>query len=204
MTITTNHLATATSTGRSDWVLAAPFRAHARAVLLETGLPWRALALFAGVPPQVLRSLLFGAPRRQRRIRAADAVLLWQVDATQVQHLASTPVRRDAVQARVRLLRRVAGDDEQVAEWLRVPVARVDELARGRAWCSRLTLLLAATALSALGVDGFWSLQHLEGLGFASVPAGHEDAEELTSHETIPDGDTCAGNDPHCLGHWAA
>lgn len=190
-------------TDSTDWVLAAPFRAHARSILLDTGLPWRALALHAGVPPQVLRSLLFGSGRGQRRMRAVDALLLWQVDAAQVRALGTTPVRRDAVQARVRLLRRMVGDDQRVADWLRVPVPQVDELARGRAWCSRLTLLLSATALSALGVDGFWSFQHLEGRGFAAVADGGEDADQLptTAPEARADDAT---NDPAGLRHWAA
>jgi hypothetical protein len=68
------------------WVLAAPFRAHVRRVLEQTGLPWPVIALAGDLPPAVVRSLLFGRDGRHRtrlpapaarRLLALDADRLW-------------------------------------------------------------------------------------------------------------------------------
>ncbi|WP_425309818.1 hypothetical protein AADG42_13980 [Ammonicoccus fulvus] len=53
-----------------NWVQAAPFRVHVRRILDSTGLPWRAIAGYAGVPDNVVRSLL-GRPERRRLQRLA-------------------------------------------------------------------------------------------------------------------------------------
>lgn len=63
-----------TSTGRHDWVPAAPFRAHLHHLRLATGLPWEVLAAAAGVSPTLVRHLLFGNNGRfARRISPLTA-----------------------------------------------------------------------------------------------------------------------------------
>ena len=46
------------------WLPAAPFRSHVRALIDSSGLPWRAIALEARVPPGVVRTLLLGRDGR--------------------------------------------------------------------------------------------------------------------------------------------
>lgn len=74
-----------------NWVLAAPFRLHVCRVLDGTGLPWRALAGYAGVPDNVVRSLL-GRPGRRRLRRLAPHY------AAQLLGLDPDRVRRDLAQ----------------------------------------------------------------------------------------------------------
>lgn len=64
------------------WVLAAPFRAHVRRLLDQTGLPWPVIALTADLPPSLVRSLLFGRDGRLRsRLPASAARRLLSLDA---------------------------------------------------------------------------------------------------------------------------
>lgn len=65
------------------WVTAAPFRAHLRQLLDQTGLPWRVLAGEAGLPDRVVRTLLHGrAGRPLRRIAPHYARRLLRLDGT--------------------------------------------------------------------------------------------------------------------------
>ena len=64
------------------WVLAAPFRAHVRRLLEQTGLPWPVVALAVGLPPTLVRNLIFGRDGRHRsRLPAPAARRLLTLDA---------------------------------------------------------------------------------------------------------------------------
>jgi len=64
------------------WVLAAPFRAHVRRLLDQTGLPWPVVALATGLSPALIRNLLFGRDGRHRnRLPAPAARALLALDA---------------------------------------------------------------------------------------------------------------------------
>ena len=63
-------------------MLAAPFRAHVRRLLDQTGLPWPVIALAAGLPPALIRNLLFGRDGRHRnRLPASAARRLLALDS---------------------------------------------------------------------------------------------------------------------------
>lgn len=63
-------------------MLAAPFRAHVRRLLDQTGLPWPVIALAGGLPPVLIRNLLFGRDGRHRsRLPASAARRLLALDA---------------------------------------------------------------------------------------------------------------------------
>jgi hypothetical protein len=69
----------------SEWVDAAPFRAHARALITETGLPWRIVAAHAHIAPRALHTLLHGRgngrPVRQIHITVARSLAATSVES---------------------------------------------------------------------------------------------------------------------------
>ena len=68
-----------------DWVDAGPFRAHARALITETGLPWRIIAAHAGISPRALHTLLHGRrngqPVHQLHVSTARALAATSVES---------------------------------------------------------------------------------------------------------------------------
>jgi hypothetical protein len=65
-----------------DWVDAAPFRAHTRTLITETGLPWRIIAAHAEVSPRALHTLLHG--RRTGPVRRLHVSIARSLAATSV------------------------------------------------------------------------------------------------------------------------
>lgn len=68
-----------------DWVDAGPLRAHARALITETGLPWRIIAAHAGISPRALHTLLHGRrngqPVHQLHVSTARALAATSVES---------------------------------------------------------------------------------------------------------------------------
>lgn len=79
-----------------DWVDAAPFRDHTRALITETGLPWRIIAAHAEVSPRALQTLLHGRRNGQavRRLHVSVARALAATSVDSIQQ--STMLQTDA------------------------------------------------------------------------------------------------------------
>ncbi len=87
------------------WVAAGPFRAYARYLLATSNLPWRALAVAAGVPARVLESLLFGRAGKPRcRIPAGCGSALLNVTPDFLEAMRREPVQAQAATLAVRML----------------------------------------------------------------------------------------------------
>ncbi len=85
----------------TSWVGAAPFRAHADRLLLETGVSVRVLALALDVPPQMLQSLMAGrCGKPVRTIRRVDALRIFNSSAQSIRaRMRTQVVRRRATSA---------------------------------------------------------------------------------------------------------
>ncbi len=141
----------------TDWIDAAPFRAHLRRLVFDGGEHWRVVALACGVAPATVRRLLDGRPGSPlRRIRARDAVLLLGTDRTRLLHLAAAQVPAADTARRVATLRALGHSPVWIAGHLRVPPGELGGLADS-SWCSALVELRAACACQAAGLTGWWS-----------------------------------------------
>lgn len=83
-----------------DWVDAAPFRAHTRALITETGLPWRIIAGHAEISARALHTLLHGRrngqPVRELHVsiaRCLTATSLESIDEAATLQTDARPVR---------------------------------------------------------------------------------------------------------------
>lgn len=138
----------------TDWVSAAPFRAHLRRLVHDTGLPWRAVALYAGVPPGLVRSLLLGRrgrPVRQVHPRAARSLL--RVGYAELVELGSRRGSGVRVHRVVTLLAAGGTSAEQLAGLTGVSVTQAHAwLQAPPGWVSRRTELLVQALGQARGV----------------------------------------------------
>lgn len=75
-----------------DWLDPAPFRAHVRALIGETGLSWRLLAAHAGVAPRVVYALLHG--RRSGALRRIHVSVARALVATSTESIAAAETDR--------------------------------------------------------------------------------------------------------------
>lgn len=134
------------------WVDSDPFRAHVCALQAETGLPWRAIALAAGVSPRCVGSLLHGRQgRRVRRLRSVDAAALMHLDVAAVQGLRTSHVSaRTAQAAGLHLLSRGASIDT-LARWCQTPVSELRAVLGGARWCRAIVSLHLRAAADAVG-----------------------------------------------------
>lgn len=139
-------------TRSTDWVDARPFRSHARTLMFETGLPWRALALLAGISPAVMYGLAFDRSRGARaRVRAGDAARILLVTTDRVQGLSRIMVPADPVRGVVLALLRSGRPAAEVAAWFEVGAHDLGRLAEAPS-CSARQALLAAAAAQAIGL----------------------------------------------------
>lgn len=144
-----------TSVPSTDWVDATPFRAHVADLIHESRLPWRVVAMAAGVPAQVVRSLLFGRQGAPvRRLRGIDATSLLAVSSRGL--LAAERARVAAYEV-PRLLTALAERRWSVADIsarVDIPAWQLESLADGTApKCSQLTLWRLKAVADASGVD---------------------------------------------------
>lgn len=84
------------------WVQAAPFRAHLQCLVANSGLPWRVVALAAGLPAGTAKRLMGPSRGAGEQLRREDAQALL---ATTVDSLALLQRRRVAVTEARRALR---------------------------------------------------------------------------------------------------
>lgn len=139
----------------AHWVLATPFRAHLRHLGRTTGVPWRALALAAGVEPTLVRALLHGRGGRPlKRLHPEAARRLLELTPRSVEALRHRRVVAGEVPRRLRELRAAGVGTEELADWLQVPRSEVLALLEGPpGCCTQLTALLTEALWSARGLQ---------------------------------------------------
>ncbi|NLT31281.1 MAG: hypothetical protein GXX86_12645 [Propionibacterium sp.] len=136
------------------WLPAGPYRQHLRRLITDSGLPWRAIALYAGVPVRFVRRLAGARP--PRRVPMAVAQRLWAVTEADLAALAGTPGRRRVTARRVRWLLDRGVPPDRIAAMVGVSTGDVERLGRDRGWCSARTELLARAAVQAHAARHPW------------------------------------------------
>lgn len=102
---------------RNSWVDAAPFMLHTRWLLAVSGLPWRALAVAAGVPSGVVRALAGSGPRTGR-MRSRDAARLLKLQPDTLAERARTNVPIHTTRRMMRILSNRGWPDAAIAEFV--------------------------------------------------------------------------------------
>lgn len=103
-----------------DWVNAAPFRDHTRALITETGLPWRIIAAHAEVSPRALQTLLHGRRNGQpvRRLHVSVARALTATSVESIQQAATLQTDAGPVRALLQALIRLGITQPEVSAYL--------------------------------------------------------------------------------------
>jgi hypothetical protein len=128
------------------WVPTLGFGAHLRQLLTATGLPWRVLALAAGVSPLTVERLL-GAGRPLSRIRARDARRLLRLDPRSLRALEQCQVSARGTATRVAALLTAGVPEARLAAELGIGRDEMIALATGRArQCSEMVRLRTRAA----------------------------------------------------------
>lgn len=139
---------------RTDWVLATPFRSHVRQLMSECNLPWRVIAMAAGVPSGVVRDLLghSGRPRAMRRIRAQDAACLLTLTAAVLNRMRNTLMSGALARQAINTLRSAGHDDAKIANWLHLTVRELRALTVEQTATTELLTCHALAACEAWGL----------------------------------------------------
>ncbi|GAB3623450.1 hypothetical protein GCM10027418_15330 [Mariniluteicoccus endophyticus] len=138
---------------RYDWVAAHPFRLHVRRLMASENLDHRVVAGLAGVPDNVVRTLVHGRDGRLRpRIARRDARALLSLDAGRLQMARTTSVPATRTSRAVAALLAEGAATADVARALSVSRTRVDALRRGRV--TQVTILLEQEALALARAHG--------------------------------------------------
>lgn len=105
-----------------DWVDAAPFRAHTRALIAETGLPWRIIAAHAQVSPRALQALLHGRRNGQpvRRLHVSIGRALAATSVESIAEAATTQTDAAPVRALLQALHQLGITQPAVSNYLGV------------------------------------------------------------------------------------
>lgn len=98
-----------------QWVIAGPFRAHVHYLLGTARLPWRALAIYADVPANLVRSLAHGRPGTPHRIPAGAARALLAVTPELLAETRHTPVRARRAGQAVAFLHGIGWSTDRIA-----------------------------------------------------------------------------------------
>jgi len=112
-----------------------------------TGVPWRVLAIAAGIPSGVVESILH---RHRARIRRCDAATLMGWTVARVCLLSISPTDGEPTRRRVQALLAAGHAPRLVADWLQVEPTQLAALADGQLdVVSELTALRAEAACEA-------------------------------------------------------
>ena len=103
-----------------DWVDAAPFRHHTRALITETGLPWRIIAAHVEVSPRALHTLLHGRRNGQpvRRLHVSVARALTATSVESIQQATTLQTDAGPVRALLHALTRLGITQPEVSGYL--------------------------------------------------------------------------------------
>lgn len=130
------------------WVDAAPFRAHVRHLMAETGVAWRTIAVLADVPSQAVDHLLRGRQGRPvPRLHPLIAERLFHLTRDVVTDASARHVHAGRTQTLLQCLVGRGWAIRDIARRTRLPESELSAIAAGReAGCSQL---LAATVKAA-------------------------------------------------------
>lgn len=134
------------------WVEAAPFRAHVRHLIGETGVAWRTLAVLADVPPQSVDHLLRGRNGRAvPRLHPLIAERLFHLTRTAVLDAAERQVHAGRTQALLDCLVERGWTISEIARRAQLEENGLTSLAAGQEpACSQLTAATVKAAAQAL------------------------------------------------------
>lgn len=132
---------------RHDWVVAAVFRTHLQDLLAGSGLPWRAIALYAQLPARLIRRL--AGPRPPKRIPAEVATSLMTLELAELEGLRCRTGRWESISRQLSWLADQGHDTRALAQMLQLTPKEVEHMLRTRRWCSQRTELLARSAVHA-------------------------------------------------------
>lgn len=134
------------------WVEAAPFRAHIRHLIGETGVAWRTLAVLADVPPQSVQHLLRGRKGRSvPRLHPLIAERLFHLTRTAVFDASVRQVHAGRSRALLGRLTARGCTMTEIARRTRLPECDLTAVAAGqRPVCSQLTAATLKAAAQAL------------------------------------------------------
>lgn len=134
------------------WVEAAPFRAHVRHLIGETGVAWRTLAVLADVPPQSVDHLLRGRNGRPvPRLHPLIAERLFHLTRTAVSDAAARQVHAGRTQALLQCLTERGWMIGEIARRTQLDERALTALAAGQEpACSQLMAATVKAAAQAL------------------------------------------------------
>lgn len=137
---------------RTEWVGAREFSAHLRHLAGSTGVPWRALAMLAGVSSRTVGRLM-GRGRPLRRIRAVDAERILLLGETSIDEAQRQCVDATSTLKRVQALLEAGHTLPDVAGYLNLSSAQLVQLITGpRRHCTMMTRMRANAACEAHGL----------------------------------------------------
>lgn len=129
------------------WVLATTFRAHLHHLLGESGLPWRAIALYARLPAGLIRRL--AGPHPPKRIPVDVAASLLAITPADLARLGRCAGRWEPTVRRVSWLAEQGHGTTSLSHMLQLPREEVERMLVGRRWCTQRVELLARAAVHA-------------------------------------------------------
>lgn len=138
-----------------NWVDATPFRAHAKHLLRDSNLPWRVIALAAGIPSEVMHSLIFGRHTGSiRRIRAVDGLALISLTAERLTSLGARRCFASDVPHAIAALNARGIKRHTIALFAGLRRAELASLTNGSATtCTNLARWRLLAAAEAWGID---------------------------------------------------
>jgi hypothetical protein len=140
---------TSTITDRAtDWIPAAPFRAHVRHVIEVAEIPWQVAAVEAGVSLSLVQHLLWGRTGRvPSRIAPAAAARLLRLTASDLAGLHRGMVPATETTRRLRELLAAGWAPDRLAGFCRLRPTELAALVEGdTVGCTRLTESLVRAA----------------------------------------------------------
>jgi hypothetical protein len=142
------------------WVDAAPFRAHVRHLMAETGVAWRTIAVLADVPSQSVDHLLRGRNGRPvPRLHPLIAERLFHLTRAAVADSAHRQIHAARTQRLLQYLAARGWVVRDLSRRTRIPEGQLADLVAGRsAACSQLVAATVKAAAQAL-----WDLRPATG-----------------------------------------
>lgn len=139
----------------TDLVEATAFRALARQLISDTGIPWRVISRATGISATVISQLLKGVNGHEiRMIARRDAAALLSFNRRKVEDLKAAPAPCPAVRMMAWRLSLEGIEIEQLASFLAIRTFELRRLMAGEdIWCSQLSMLRAEAACQAWGID---------------------------------------------------
>lgn len=136
------------------WVFSSHLRHHVRHLAASTGVPWRVIALLAGVPSGTVSAIIGPTGRPRARIREVDARQLLNLTSEAILAAQRTTVPVTPTVHRIEALEGAGHGRSQIAHYLNVSQAELDLLTSGR--LVTCTLMVRVRAQAACEAHGLW------------------------------------------------